>query len=353
MEHTYAQVKEKLEIAMEEGRTACERVDLAEKTQRIADQELEDARNACAEAKRAWLEASNREVAATRQAVFAQKATSDALRWKEDVGARVNVAKQEEVSVRGEKEKLAHELEKDELDEETIRLAELAESIRRMQELRNLDLAEEKERVRRKEQAAEEQMQREKQAAEEKLRLEREEAERLARERHEREEKARQDAETRQRLYGKAVVKERLRCRVRDTQFYSSSFIIIWHEQYALERFKLVSDEFDTLKFQESQPLTFDSVPWPILVHPRAMTFEAIDWNAVEQFFNVIEKLLQDQSEYKVLVEKTHRRFHPDKWRSRGILSSVWDEDLRGQLETAGNVVAQAITPLWLKSRGQ
>lgn len=126
----------------------------------------------------------------------------------------------------------------------------------------------------------------------------------------------------------------------------------MWYPSSALERFKFVSNEFDTLKPQESQPLTFESIPWPILAAPCDMTLDEIDWSAVERFFETMEDLLQDRAEYRAFVEKAHRRFHPDKWRARGILNSVLDDDLRSQLEVAGNVVAQAITPLWLKARG-
>jgi hypothetical protein len=54
---------------------------------------------------------------------------------------------------------------------------------------------------------------------------------------------------------------------------------------------------------------------------------------------------------YKSLVEKVHRLFHPDKWKSRRSLVTVMDEELRKLLEEAGNVVAQAMTPIWRRSK--
>lgn len=82
------------------------------------------------------------------------------------------------------------------------------------------------------------------------------------------------------------------------------------------------------------------------------MTSTTITWEAVETFFAAVRNMLEDEAEYKSVVEKAQRRFHPDTgWRSRGILSSVLDNGLRGRLETCGTVVAQAITPLWLESR--
>jgi hypothetical protein len=47
----------------------------------------------------------------------------------------------------------------------------------------------------------------------------------------------------------------------------------------------------------------------------------------------------------QAFVEKSQRRFHPDKWRAR--LNTVRDEDEREAMEVAVGIVAQAITPLW------
>jgi hypothetical protein len=83
------------------------------------------------------------------------------------------------------------------------------------------------------------------------------------------------------------------------------------------------------------------------------LDIEEIDWKAVEAFFARVKvQLAANVAEYKSLVEKVHRMFHPDKWRSRGLLATVMDDDLKTSLETTGNVVAQAMTPLWRKSKG-
>ena len=122
---------------------------------------------------------------------------------------------------------------------------------------------------------------------------------------------------------------------------------------WALERFRLVSAEFDDIQFCATQPLTFESVPWPILKSPfTATTTTDVEWEAVERFFESVEFEL-DEEEYRALVEKAHRRFHPDKWRARGILHTVLDEDLRQRLEDACNVVSQALGPIWTNSRAK
>ncbi|KIP02705.1 hypothetical protein PHLGIDRAFT_40425, partial [Phlebiopsis gigantea 11061_1 CR5-6] len=77
-----------------------------------------------------------------------------------------------------------------------------------------------------------------------------------------------------------------------------------------------ISAEFDELKFDEGKPLTFESIPWPVLSSPFHLTVDHIEWSAVEDFF-AAAKLVLDEGEYKAMVEKSHKRFHPDRWRSR------------------------------------
>ncbi|KAJ6551778.1 hypothetical protein B0H19DRAFT_1158872 [Mycena capillaripes] len=99
--------------------------------------------------------------------------------------------------------------------------------------------------------------------------------------------------------------------------------------------------------------MTFHVVPWPVLTDPLDMDIEEINWSAVEVFFASVKvQMAANVTEYNALVEKVHRLFHPDKWKSRNLLVTVMDKDLRSSLETTGNVVAQAMTPLWRKSKG-
>ncbi|KAI0088645.1 hypothetical protein BDY19DRAFT_178260 [Irpex rosettiformis] len=334
-EHNCVKAREQFEAATTERRNACREYDLAEQAREDADKRLTEMHQACAEAKRVWVEAMGRESRATQQANTARKATENALGKRKRADTVIQVAMEEQVSLRMEMELLDRELAENKPDEETLRKADLATSLRRMQELKRLEEAQKEEDIRR-----------ERQAAEERSRREREEAERAAREQREREEAKLREAETRQRLYAEAVAKEQRRCRDRDSKFKICPWDRKLSVRYALERFQLVSEEFDTIRFQESQPLTFASVPWPVLCHPYAMKFEAINWNAVEMFFKAMEEFLEDRTEYKTLIERAHRRFHPDKWRARRTLDSVLDQEVRSQLETAGNVVAQAITSL-------
>ncbi|KAJ7901838.1 hypothetical protein B0H14DRAFT_3080101 [Mycena olivaceomarginata] len=103
-----------------------------------------------------------------------------------------------------------------------------------------------------------------------------------------------------------------------------------WTTQRALERYRVLSDIFDATKFSADDPITFDVVPWPMLA--VKFSLEDIDWAAVEGFFNAVKPHMRSQ-DFASFVEKSHRRFHPDRWRSRGLLKSVADETERGCLE--------------------
>ncbi|KAJ7063683.1 hypothetical protein C8F01DRAFT_1279819 [Mycena amicta] len=186
----------------------------------------------------------------------------------------------------------------------------------------------------------------------EKERQEKEEKARLAREREERERKAQEERERLQRLqrWQLATAKEVKRCKKRDTELRGTGK---WTVSMALSRVKLLMLEFDKLKFSETQPLTLSAVPWPILTDPLELAVEDISWDAVEKFFKKIKLgLWEEPAEYKALVERLHRMFHPDKWRSRAILATVLDDGVRTGIEAAGNTVAQALTPLWRESKG-
>ncbi|KAJ3815889.1 hypothetical protein F5876DRAFT_85515 [Lentinula aff. lateritia] len=125
-----------------------------------------------------------------------------------------------------------------------------------------------------------------------------------------------------------------------------------WTPIRALERYKVLSEAFDTTKFNVYDPLTFHVIPWPILNPPATMSVEDVDWNAVELFFESVRPHMRSQ-DFKSFVEKSQRRFHPDRWRSRGLLRTVADEAERSCLEVAATTVAQALTPLWRDITGR
>lgn len=231
----------------------------------------------------------------------------------------------------------------EESDEEATRQAELAESIRKMRELdRDRPLWEEQRRKREALERAEEQ---ERQAkAEQRRRAEaerqwqrREEAERQARQL--RAEAERRDAEEERRRQEQRRFKQRQR--------WESG---TWTSHRALERYRVLSEEFDAAKFTPDQPIAFLDIPWPVLHHPSYLTVEDVDWSAVERFFATVKTSMRPQ-DYKDFVERSHRRFHPDRWRARKLWSAIRDDVERSCLEVAANTVAQAITPIWREVR--
>lgn len=227
----------------------------------------------------------------------------------------------------------------EDLDEEAMRQAELAESIRKMQELdRDRPLWEEQRRKREAHERAEEQERQAKaeqrrRAEAEKQRQQREEAERLARQ-------VRAEAERREAEEERRRQEQR---RFRQRQRWASG---TWTSHRALERYKVLSEEFDAAKFTPDQPISFLDIPWPVLHHPSRLTVEDVDWSAVESFFATVKTSMRPQ-DYKDFVERSHRRFHPDRWRARKLWSAIRDDVERSCLEVAANTVAQAMTPIW------
>lgn len=109
-----------------------------------------------------------------------------------------------------------------------------------------------------------------------------------------------------------------------------------WTPQRALEKYKAMSEYFDTTKFCDLEPLTVDSVPWPVLHPPSRFSVEDVQWTSVEEFFAVLKGQMRPQ-DFKIFVEKSHRRFHPDRWSSRSLLKSVVDEAERDSLEVGAS----------------
>lgn len=193
--------------------------------------------------------------------------------------------------------------------------------------------------------AAEAEKKRKKQ--EEGLRRAREKAERLLQEREGEEERWRkQQQEEKEQRRRQQEEKERLRREEQHRQQEERYSCGPWTTQRALERYKTLAEAFDTVQFSPENPVSFGAVPWPVLHKPSRFTVEDVDWTAVEAFFAAVRTHMR-AADYQAFVEKSHRRFHPDRWRARRILQSVEDDELRACLEVAANTVAQAITPLW------
>ncbi|KDQ53479.1 hypothetical protein JAAARDRAFT_161530 [Jaapia argillacea MUCL 33604] len=187
--------------------------------------------------------------------------------------------------------------------------------------------------------------------AEERRKLaERQRQAQLEREKAEREQKRREQEQEAARRREQQEREERSRRMRQQKERWSYG---LWTTQRALERYKVLAEAFDSTKFtRSSEPLSFDLVPWPVLHSPVTFTVEDIDWTSVENFFAEVKRHMRGQ-DYKTFVEKSHRRFHPDRWRGRGLFDAVLKEDHRSELEVAANTVAQAITPIWREAKGR
>lgn len=329
-----------------------------EEAERIAREQEEKKRKA--EEDRLWRQREEAERLAREESVKAAlKKQKDEQGWIGWVGEKARQARDEAERIARELREYEEKRRKDEedrlrrkreQDQKFERLVEESwEKVLKWRKAEERRKREEAERVAREQR--EEALKKQKEEEEKQRRL-REEAERVAREQRKKEEAERRAAEARQRLYDEALAKEIERCRERDdTKFCPTTHVVIWDEWRALARYMYIGSEFDRVQWSDARPLTFGSVPWPVLGHPENVNFETITWTAVERFFKSMERVLgRESSEYEVLVVKTQVRFHPDRWRARRVLGSVWDGELREKLEEAGNVVAQAVTPL--RARG-
>ncbi|KAF7321314.1 RING-type domain-containing protein [Mycena kentingensis (nom. inval.)] len=224
-------------------------------------------------------------------------------------------------------------------DEEAERLAAIAESRRKLAELEaDRPLWEQEARKRERREREEEEAVRvkaaQRRAAEARIAEE---------ERRARLEKERQAAEEEER---RRAAQERSARQKREQRRYEKPIEGDWNSRRALERYIMVADSFDNSKFSMADPLVFQAIPWPVVTLPGTFGPEDITWKRVEYFFREARTLLRVQ-DYVKLVQTSHRRFHPDRWRARNLLKTVSNEAERECLEVAVNTVAQALTPLW------
>lgn len=148
-----------------------------------------------------------------------------------------------------------------------------------------------------------------------------------------------------------ATYHEQQRCMVRDRARWVR-FRGVWPVEMALARFEFVSAEFEKTRYSKSLPLTVESVPWPALESPSSFQMDSVSWESVEKFFAAAHRVCT-RTEYKALVERSHRMFHPDRWLARGLMNTIRDENLRQSVKKAGEIVNQALTPIRTRIREQ
>jgi hypothetical protein len=262
------------------------------------------------------------------------------LRPKDGQGQENGPSAQEQEEQEEEQDPLTEALDELRMHEELI-----AESRRKIAELeRDRPLWEEAARARERQEREEEE---ERRAAQE--RRKREEAEALARAEQERLEAEQRERERARRAKAEAEAEAEAAKRRAEAQ-RARWARGPWTSQRALERYRVLCESFD--EAAKPATLTFEDIPWPTLCAPFTFGPEDIDWAAVETFFRTVRGHMRGQ-DYRIFVEKSHRRFHPDRWSARGLLAAIREDDARGMIEVAANTVAQALTPLWREARGQ
>lgn len=147
----------------------------------------------------------------------------------------------------------------------------------------------------------------------------------------------------RRQKWHEATKAEKRRCHRRDKETWN---LECWTDDQAVDRFLVLMDEFEKARYSESKPLTPSGVPWPVLVNPRRFKVSDLDdWQAVDGFFKFARRYLEVNA-FKKMVMRARQMFHPDRWKSRGLLKTVMDDSVRSSLEAAGNKVSQAVNAL-------
>lgn len=97
-----------------------------------------------------------------------------------------------------------------------------------------------------------------------------------------------------------------------------------WNNARAIKHYRERCEIFDKLVFDKVTPITFDMTPWPVLKHPLELTIEDITSENVEEFFNVaLKHRYVPYEDLKLMIPQSAVRWHPDKWRARGIFISA------------------------------
>lgn len=118
-----------------------------------------------------------------------------------------------------------------------------------------------------------------------------------------------------------------------------------WTRWTVLRYYIQLAKEFDVKakNVRPEAPLTWYSIPWPILANPYSCTTNDITWKSVEAFLSTAQKEM-DEEQFNSMVISTQRRFHDDRWRNRHLYDSIPDKVLRASIEEAVKSVSQAVS---------
>lgn len=288
----------------------------AKRVKDTVEQTAQRLKMACDEAKKQWYALIAQHDQATRDLESVEVVVSQASNAERTAMSEFEDAQQQESQAKSQREEIERRLNGARVAEDVHHNAGLEETIKRMEEIR---LQEEQDRA----------------AKEAKARADRQREEKA------KAEEARRREEERVR-YAEAVRQEQERWRQRDARFFSASAPASW-DTYA-DWLSEAGEDFERKTFTLSEPLTIESIPWPVVRRQGRMALPDVTWDAVEHFFRYLQA-------YKgpivmSLLKATQLRFHPDRWKSRRLLVTVLDEELKRELDKAGNIVSQASTAL-------
>jgi hypothetical protein len=92
-------------------------------------------------------------------------------------------------------------------------------------------------------------------------------------------------------------------------------------------------------------PLTYYSVPWPLLSNPMTSTISDVHATAVEAFFMHLKEDTSDD-EYNDMLRKARVMFHPDRWDAWQRYAAVADVELVREMRVAVVEVSKSIGKL-------
>ncbi|KAG7447380.1 uncharacterized protein BT62DRAFT_931218 [Guyanagaster necrorhizus] len=121
----------------------------------------------------------------------------------------------------------------------------------------------------------------------------------------------------------------------------------VWSDKKAIVRAQRCLEEFEETSFsRQRKPLTFEDVPWPVLTDVSTLGPRDITKKKISKFFAVAEESLGNER-YWDMLERMYEAFKKQRWEKRGLLDSIADGQLCGELEHAREIIWAAVKPLW------
>lgn len=117
-----------------------------------------------------------------------------------------------------------------------------------------------------------------------------------------------------------------------------------WTASRAVQRYIHLFNDFKTGSFSPDSPIEFDLIPWPVLWEPSRLLYQTPTWQAVEEFFKIVQHLVPSRA-YVGFLTQAKLHFHPDRLTGRRILSSL-NEREHDRARTSFGIVTQAVGSL-------